>query len=50
VDQEPQNTSCVPEEITGVPEELAIEASREEEGALKGGHRWRGSATVREQG
>jgi hypothetical protein len=50
VDQKPQNTSSVPEEITGVPTELASEASREEEGALKGGHRWRGSVTVREQG
>jgi hypothetical protein len=47
VDQKPQNTSSVPEEITSVPKELASEASREEEGALKRGHRWRGSATVR---
>ena len=35
VDQKPQNTSSVPEEITGVPKELASEASKEEEGALK---------------
>jgi hypothetical protein len=35
VDQKPQNTSSVPEEITGVSKELASEASKEEEGALK---------------
>jgi hypothetical protein len=47
VDKKPQNTSSVPQEITGVPKELTSEASREEEGAPKGGHRGRGSATVR---
>ncbi len=47
MDQEPQGTSSVSEEITGVPKELASEASREKEGAPKGGHRGRGSATVR---
>jgi hypothetical protein len=35
VDQKPQNTSSVPEESTGVPKELASEASSEEEGAPK---------------
>ncbi len=36
MDQKPQNTSSVPEEITGVPKELASEASKEEkEGELK---------------
>jgi hypothetical protein len=35
MNQKPQNTSGVPEEITDVPKELASEVSKEEEGALK---------------
>ena len=35
MDQKPQNTSSVPEEITDVPKDLASEASKAEEGALK---------------
>ncbi len=35
MDQKPQNTSSVLDEVSGVPKELASEASREEEGALK---------------
>jgi len=34
MDQKPMDTSGVPEEIIGVPKELASEVSKEQEGAL----------------